>query len=374
MKVINHNMSGVVVERNFVNVGQALFAIEKHNGKTIVYDCGGESRLIVAAVLPYIFKKGSIIDILFISHYDNDHINGVQYLLHHCNVKHLVLPMVEEQCKLLASLRMPESSFASAFTLNPDRTVKEEIYRMRDFGDRDKIPPHIHYVLPSENSLEDANIFDPIQIDELNDGQDIPTDRAIRIGASNDDWIYLPYNRQVMTSNEWDALLSFLHMPPDFKCDDVIAHWREFWIDERLYEMPMRFPYERRHPLKEAWHFATGLGYRDINEYSMTLYSGHAKSVGMHGCLYTGDYNAKKYITELYNSYIRVWKNIEVIQIPHHGSEKNFDNQLIIRGATHVISNKEVPSYYRDVKYQTVWNEIENNGERIAGTWQDPLY
>ena len=87
--------------RNFVNVGQALFAIEVHNGKTIVYDCGGESSLIVASVLPYILKTNSTIDILFISHYDYDHINGVQYLLRHCNVRHIVLPMVDEPFKFL---------------------------------------------------------------------------------------------------------------------------------------------------------------------------------------------------------------------------------------------------------------------------------
>ena len=366
-------ISAMQTRRNFVNVGQALFAIEEHNGKTIVYDCGGESRLIVAAVLPYIFKKGSIIDILFISHYDNDHINGVQYLLHHCQVRHIVLPMVEEEHRLFAALSMPDFSFVYKFTLNPGRAISEEIYTMRDNGDRDKVPPRIHFVNPAEHSYGDANISEPIPIDDFENNQDIPENKAIRIGAKNDDWIYLPFNRKVMTHNEWENFLSYLHLPLTTTCDDVITYWKDHWIDERLYDVPRYFPFERRHPLKEAWQNATGISYRDINEYSMTLYSGPFKLVGMQGCLYTGDYNAKRYMTELQHFYIKLWQNINVVQVPHHGSNNNFDNQLIINGATHVIPNKEVPIARSDVKYQTVWDIIRTAGEKVVGTWEEPL-
>lgn len=366
---INMPINIAPTTRNFVNVGQALFAIEEHNGKTIVYDCGGESRLIVAAVLPYILRKNSVIDILFISHYDNDHINGVQYLLHHCHIRHIVLPMVEEEHKLFAALSMPDSSFAYKFTLNPSQTISEEIYAMRDNGDRDKVPPRIHFVNTAEHSYGDANISEPMSIDDFENNQNIPENKAICIEAPNDDWIYLPFNRKVMTSNQWEDFLSFLHLPLTAKSDDIIAYWKEHWIDERLYEKPIRFPYERRHPLKDAWQVATGIPYRDINEYSMTLYSGPSRNIGTYGCLYTGDYNAKKYITELYNFYIRLWGNIKVIQIPHHGSINNFDNQLIIHDAIHVIPNKEAPYRQSDVRYQTVWDLIENKGEKVVGAW-----
>ena len=50
------------VKRNFVNVGQALFAIEERNGKTIVYDCGGEAPQVIPAVLPYVLKENSAIE------------------------------------------------------------------------------------------------------------------------------------------------------------------------------------------------------------------------------------------------------------------------------------------------------------------------
>ncbi len=362
----------ISVKRNFVNVGQALFAIEEHKGKTIVYDCGGESRLIVNAVLPYIFSKGSIIDILFISHYDNDHINGVQYLLHHCNVKHIVLPMIEEAFRMASLIKLYPNSFAYLFTTNPQAAVREEISIIRETRDRDVMFPAIHLVEAVERSFGDANLNEPIRIDEMQDGTTIPGNKSICIDANNE-WIYLPFNRKVMTSEESESFMEFLELPKDATCDDLMQHWGLHWIDEVLYRKLSWFPFERRHPLKDAWHAATGISYRDINDHSMTLYSGPGKNVGGNGCLFTGDYNANKYMTELYQYYVQLWGNICVVQVPHHGSNSNFDDQLIISGATHVISNKEVPSRASDVKYCTVWDKIVAHGEHVVGTWQEPL-
>lgn len=366
-------MSGeVVVERNFVNVGQALFAIEKHNGQTIVYDCGGESRLIVAAVLPYILKKGSIIDILFISHYDNDHINGVQYLLGHCNIKHLVLPEVEDAFKFFPLLNMSESSFAYGLTLDPMTAVHNEIDRLRANGEENKMLPKIHLVESVEHSYRDADIRHPMHIDDFGSGQQIPGNRSICVDK-NDDWIYLPFNRKTMTQAQWEAFLDYLELPRNYKCDDFISHWKSHWIDEIIYAKPWWHPFEKRHPLKEAWHEATSISVKEINDHSMPLYSGPAEKIARYGCLYTGDYNAHKYMTDLQRFYDHLWSNIEVVQVPHHGSNSNFNDQLIIKGAIHVIPNKEVPFRVNDVKYRVVWDTISRAREKVVGTWQEPL-
>ena len=77
------------------------------------------------------------------------------------------------------------------------------------------------------------------------------------------------------------------------------------------------------------------------------------------------------YINSRY--YNPIWNKICVVQVPHHGSRNNFDNQLIIPSAAHVISNKEFPYRRSDVKYQKVWDEIRCCGENVVGTWQEPL-
>lgn len=370
--IIQNGIVRMSTKRNFVNVGQALFAIEKHNGKTVVYDCGGESRLIVNAVLPYVLKRDSVIEILFISHYDNDHINGVQYLLQHCNVRHIVLPMVDEPFKFLPLTNTPFMSFAYKFILNSQRAVLEFIQELRDLGNRNReIIPRIHYVEPVERSFGDANIAEPLSMDDMPDDGVIPCNNAIQIDG-NDDWIYLPFNRKMMTLEAWKAFLDYLELPTYLTCDDLIGHWGRHWIDEKLYRIPSWLPYEKRHPLKEAWHEVTGISYREINDFSMTLYSGPAKRVMKYGCLYTGDYNAKKYFDELNHFYVNLWSNISILQVPHHGSDNNFDNRLIIPHATHVIPNKEVPFRQKDVRYQTVWEKIKKQNELVVGTWEPP--
>lgn len=360
MKTVTIPINIMSTTRNFVNVGQALFAIEEHNGRTIVYDCGGESRLIIAAVLPYILKKNSTIDILFISHYDYDHINGVQYLLQHCNVRHIVLPMVEEPFKFLPLINTPFMSFAYKFILNASRAVSELINELRDSERNGEIiTPRIHYVEQTEGSYGDANITDALPIEDLGGDTTIQGNIAIQLDK-NDDWIYLPYNRAVMLPKAWKTFLHFLGLPYNLTCDDFANYRRPWWF------------LGRRNQVKKAWHTATGISINEINDFSMTLYSGPVKNSPNAGCLFTGDYNAKKYIDELYHFYIKLWANINVVQVPHHGSVNNFDNGLIISNATHVIPNKKVPFRQKDVRYQTVWGQIESKGEKVVGTWEPP--
>ena len=83
-----------MVERTFYNVGQALFCKEQVENFSIVYDCGGENEGIIRDAIHRAFKRGDCIDMLFLSHYDRDHINGVFVLLNYCKVHHLILPML----------------------------------------------------------------------------------------------------------------------------------------------------------------------------------------------------------------------------------------------------------------------------------------
>lgn len=347
--------------RNFVNVGQALFAIEVHNGKTIVYDCGGEHPLVVNAVLPYVLDKNSVIDILFISHYDKDHINGIQYLIRHCNIKHVILPMVEEPFKLMPLLDNRDSSFIYRFIMDAATAIHNEINRLRETQpNRDIILPKIHYVLPANEDRMRDYTEESIPIDALPDGSNIPSGRAIRINDI-DDWIYLPFNRATMLQKAWERFLDFLGIPIGCNCIDFISGWRPYWLRGR------------KNDVKNAWSHATGIAAEEINDFSMTLYSGPVKKDHKIGCLFTGDYNAKRYIDLLMQFYVNVWDNINVVQIPHHGSIRNFHDQLIVHGAIHVIPNKEHPYRQTEVNYEAVRNQIEKMREIAVGTWQEPL-
>ena len=99
------------------------------------------------------------------------------------------------------------------------------------------------------------------------------------------------------------------------------------------------------------------------------LASGIGNVVIKGGCLYLGDYNAKDYFEELFEAYKEVWPTIDIIQIPHHGSLKNFKEKLIVKGGCHVISNKEKPTSTTNVNSSEVECRIKRNGGVVVTTF-----
>lgn len=81
-------------EFKFWNVGQGLFYTGSLFGGefNFVYDCGGKSAKAVKLLINEYLKTTNTIDALFISHFHNDHINGIEYLKHKCRIKELFIP------------------------------------------------------------------------------------------------------------------------------------------------------------------------------------------------------------------------------------------------------------------------------------------
>ena len=86
--------------RKFYPVGQGAFYSEQHktaDGKefTFVYDCGSgknisnEMKVKIATTFP----KNHIIDALFISHFDADHINGIESLKNNYKIERVFIPL-----------------------------------------------------------------------------------------------------------------------------------------------------------------------------------------------------------------------------------------------------------------------------------------
>ncbi|OMQ17577.1 hypothetical protein [Serratia oryzae] len=76
----------------------SIFDSRRGNFFNWVYDCGSTRSLTLNRILENITAQSgwpNYIDMLVISHFDNDHVNGVETLLRHCRVKSLVLPFSE---------------------------------------------------------------------------------------------------------------------------------------------------------------------------------------------------------------------------------------------------------------------------------------
>ncbi len=119
------------VHTRFESVGHGCFvrgwvgASDESKRFHWIYDCGSKRPSILRGLIEaaYPAKRGEI-DLLCLSHFDADHINGLDLLLEHAKVKRLVLPYVglSERLRLACSLSEEESSSAAeqaALTASP---------------------------------------------------------------------------------------------------------------------------------------------------------------------------------------------------------------------------------------------------------------
>lgn len=77
----------MVHERFICPVGQGGFSIEMIDGFVVVYDCGSvSSPNAVELSIDKLWQDADHVDVLFISHFDKDHVNSIRYLLSHIKV------------------------------------------------------------------------------------------------------------------------------------------------------------------------------------------------------------------------------------------------------------------------------------------------
>lgn len=369
-----------MIRRCFAHVGQALFTVERHCEHTVVFDCGGEDQSMVKKAISNMFRDDEIIDILFISHYDSDHINGIRYLLENHTVRHIVLPMIEEPIRTILVRQMHDSGdregipFVSNSTLAIDKYIRSKL----SFSNNREIQvPRIHFVRTwteeASRGLEVNREEDNRRVRDIDEVEEyVAAGVALTINRKTEwckyhcdkenpkcqcHWIYFPFNRQVMTSDQLQTFWFELGLPENATNKDVLDRWEDV-----------------RRRIKGAWSAATGLRRSDINDYSMTVYAGCSLADHFNACLYTGDYNAKSYMKELKQAYKMLWDNIRIVQIPHHGSWKNFHKDLIIHHGAHIISNRNQPRNNRQVDDTAVINSIISQGEYVAKTSHKNIY
>ena len=313
----------IMLTRTFGKVGQALFSVERRDNIVIVYDCGFGAGIKnkIGDVIKDLIKPEERVKALFISHYDKDHINGVQELLNYCNVEHLFLPLVPCFRMLLFLTTINRRTNLAGFLEN----------LLDNAQDANLGETTIHYV-----GMGNANQTVSLSFNELPDTI-IPSNSEIRLNDGGD-WIYKPYNRKLMTDEECNVFLDKLKELHPGAATDINTYvkctecdWNGLMNVWRNHDLK----------LKEALIKAKIVKRNLINSYSMTLYSGSRNKAN--GCLYTGDYDACNNMEDLKVAYSDLWENITVVQVPHHGSCRNFSNRLIKDNAEYVISNKEKP-------------------------------
>ncbi|TYA92332.1 MBL fold metallo-hydrolase [Seonamhaeicola marinus] len=296
----------------FHPIGQGAFISERHDNFNIVYDCGvdwtNRNSKYVNQLVKKSFKRGTKIDILFISHFDYDHVSKIPILQANFRIKKVVLPFLSNENKFLLS------AFYKGIGVTQD--IQSIIDSPEDyFSDSQVIQVQ---PLDSDGEQSEDSI---LKIDDIKNSQ-IKSGTKIRI----DYWEYIPFNLDHIRRTK--QLVSLL---------------KSEGIDPKKLTNNFVYTEQLRKKLKKIYSKVKG----DINQNSMVIYSGPISSnlsnlrcypincqiipfnayLRLHpdeiSSIYTGDSNMNDYdLSKLFGT---KWKRVTMFQIPHHGDIKSFN-------------------------------------------------
>ena len=141
-------------ERMFHPVGHGAFFTEKFKYKdgkvfNVVYDCGCKNKsekIILKKEVDSFFKRGDSINVLFISHFDRDHVNGMEYIRPYLSrITHLMIPFsydlfyLTENSSVLLYFQKVIEAFESATYSSNFRNI--HFIRASSYSSSDNIIP-----------------------------------------------------------------------------------------------------------------------------------------------------------------------------------------------------------------------------------------
>lgn len=342
--------------RTFHPVGHGAFYTERfydanQNVANIVFDCGcneackpGKSLAdfrkqindIVDKVFPLNEADKIRVDALFISHFHEDHINGIKRLLNNCDVRRVIIPKLTDD----AILELLLYQWIKAGPIIEDIINGFEDC-MQSIEDK-KIEIDLH----NDFLMEDIE-YDTLDIESLGGSISKPTIITVR-GI----WKYIPFSTKEKTSQLRQALIAQVsELAPILSISPI-----------DLRKVAEEFTKKTSLLKKCKSIYESVFGNQKHNRYSLTLFSGTCDNTmtcpqfchqGVKdlprycskNCLYMGDFEADpkkslintncQQLLQFYHSY---WDKIGVIQVPHHGSHDNMNVNLYKPAKLAVIS------------------------------------
>ena len=310
------------------NAGQGLFYIGEinlSNRKTFkfIYDCGGNN---ISGAINQHITKGEVIDMLVISHFDDDHINGLPDLFNKVSkIKRIFIPYyrgIENYLLLMSYIYGNGATFDKVdeiVLVNSSEGVEDE----QDFNEiiTEEVPDINRYNLPNVKtgiirnkvlSVEKKWIFKFYNARISTDINTVISD--INNLISNNNYKDL----EELLERDLNAAKAGLRTIYSNYCSSKYNNSKQNQSSLCLYHAPME---------RETWgiHLMLDNGVRFE----------HYTKIYQFGTMLTGDISLKtKKNSKNYNEFKEHYKNeigdIGIFLLPHHGANNNW-NSLILR-------------------------------------------
>lgn len=325
----------------------------------MVYDCGSSDmeKEVRQEASNYFAHFGNI-DILFISHFDKDHVNGIKALRRYMDNKtKVILPFFEDSYRLLSAKRF----FHYYFDL-VDYFHQNEIQTIFISAD-------------SDNNNER-----PIDIRELERNNMYSSGSVFKLMEDYCIWEYIPFNIQEsvdinlvkevcnekgMTNEDVDSCIN--HQPIN---DNLLGKLKQVYKDKRISKiysgvteanMSSMLLISKESNNCDVIHNEVLRGWHtDINSSQINLnYTTDDYSLNKASCLYTGDAGLRK--DEFFNIVLKYYRKhlpngVGIMQIPHHGTvhscPKNLFNRINMEMAfVNITLSSSNPLFYAQIPF-----------------------
>lgn len=337
----------MIFRRTFHPVGQGAFFTEQFYNETkdellynVVYDCGSKSSGIkkqMERCIKSTLRDKEKIDVLFLSHFDDDHVNYVKYLNEHGYLKgtKVFIPMLAEEEWL--GIEPCVTNYHFILTLNENVKGGRKVIQVEPDEGNEK---------NDDEQLKAPRAIEDIVDDKILSGTPLSTD----VASKGVIWYYTPFN--VGFKVLIDELKGKLE-------NDYTKLRDKSYVMANMDKLKGKYQKLGKNPPKGTAINLNSLlvmsypkkpdcckeyGNRTVcNEYYYEWFRWNRiytqrwlaqKKIYAGSCLYTGDTSANqdsvwKRIEQMIKLCLGDGKNLSLIQIPHHGSKYSYDERII---------------------------------------------
>lgn len=369
-----------------------------------VYDCGSDPIAgVVQSVRSIVARRPSRkLDMLFVSHFDRDHICGIPYLLHEkkgLRVDTIVMPYLDDIERIIAFGRSAATSGERVAERFHEDVIVDPIGSMASFG-----PRQIVMVMPDDEDEGGLSYFELPPVEPPHSGTDgLPWKSADKTGRSSTrsmsrrspdgatvvqhiefevgkgtegGWLLKPHVKRT-SRRDRDAFCAAV---------EVALSWPRSSFEQKVKDKKERRLLVTKHRSAVARAYTWTFG--DKNETSLVLYSGPAEpqkagAVFKNGQMFakarvgwmgTGDVDFKDRLTvqRFQNHYRDEVDWVTTFMLPHHGSAHNFDPSLfVIDAELWVAAAKPIHKKWKHPAPEIV-RAVKANGARFRKVCSAP--